>query len=246
MIKAEPVLQLEHVSAFLREGQSVNDVSLVVQPGELVAFVGSNSSGKGLALRLGAGLEAPLEGTVRLLGVNPARVAEPAYLDLRRRVGVVFDQPALISNMSVFNNVALPLRYHTVLSEPDIEGRVIAALREWGIEGLRDRFPAELMLGDARLVGIARAQILEPQILFFDDMLVGLDAGGLSRLRKFFESLRVKRGLTLVTSAGAPTKLFEVLDRVFFFQNGRLLSHGSPAEVLKTRDPGVLELFSVQ
>jgi phospholipid/cholesterol/gamma-HCH transport system ATP-binding protein len=245
MIKAGPALQLEHVSAFLREGQSVNDVSLQVQHGELVAFVGSNSSGKGLALRLCAGLEAPLEGTVRLLGVNPARVAEPGYLDLRRRVGVIFDQPALISNMNVFNNVALPLRYHTVLSESHIEGRVIAALREWGIEDLRDRFPAELMLGDARLVGIARAQIFEPEILFFDDMLVGLDAGGLSRLRKFFESLRTKRGLTIVTSAGAPTKLFEVLDRVFFFQNGRLLSNGSPAEVLKSKEPGVLELFSV-
>src|SRR5207253_7145916 len=128
MTKAGPALQLEHASAFLREGQSVNDVSLVVQPGELVAFVGSNSSGKGLALRLAAGLEAPLEGTVRLLGVNPARVGEPAYLELRRRVGVIFDQPALISNMSVFNNVVLPLRYHTVLSESDIEGRVIAAL----------------------------------------------------------------------------------------------------------------------
>lgn len=245
MIKAGPVLQLEHVSAFLREGQSVDDVSLLVQHGELVAFVGSNSSGKGLALRLAAGLEAPLEGTVRLLGVNPARAGEAADRDLRRRVGVIFDQPALISNMSVFNNVALPLRYHTVLSESDIEAKVIAALREWGVEGLRDRFPAQLMLGDARLVGIARAQILEPEILFLDDMLVGLDAAGLSQLRKFFGSLRSKRGLTLVTSAGAPTKLFELLDRVFFFRNGRLLAEGSPAEVLQTKEPGVLELFSV-
>ena len=245
MIKAGPVLQLDHVSAFLREGQSVDDVSLLVQHGELVAFVGSNSSGKGLALRLAAGLEAPIEGTVRLLGVNPARAGEPAYLDLRQRVGVIFDQPALISNMSVFNNVALPLRYHTVLSDSDIEAKVIAALREWDVEGLRNRFPAQLMLGDARLVAMARAQILEPEILFLDDMLVGLDAAGLSKLRRFFESLRSKRGLTLVTSAGAPTKLFELLDRVFFFRNGRLLAEGSPAEVLQTKEPGVLELFSV-
>ena len=245
MIKAGPVLQLDHVSAFLREGQSVDDVSLLVQHGELVAFVGSNSSGKCLALRLAAGLEAPIEGTVRLLGVNPARAGEPAYLDLRRRVGFIFDLPALISNMSVFNNVALPLRYHTVLSDSDIEAKVIAALREWGVEGLRNRFPAQLILGDARLVAMARAQILEPEILFIDDMLVGLDAAGLSQLRKFFESLRSKRELTLVTSAGAPTKLFELLDRVFFFRNGRLLAEGSPAEVLKTQEPGVLELFSV-
>jgi len=245
MIKAGPVLQLEHVSAFLREGQSVDDVSLLVQHGELVAFVGSNSSGKGLALRLAAGLEAPLEGTVRLLGVNPARVGEPAYLDLRQRVGVIFDQPALISNMSAFNHIALSMRYHTVISESDIDAKVISQISEWCAEGLRDRFPAQLMLGDARLVAMARAQILEPEILFLDDMLVGLDAAGLSKLRKFFERLRSKRGLTLVTSAGAPTKLFELLDRVFFFRNGRLLAEGSPAEVRKTQEPGVLELFSV-
>jgi phospholipid/cholesterol/gamma-HCH transport system ATP-binding protein len=245
MIKAEPALQLDHVSAFFREGQSIDEVSLLVRRGELVALVGGNDSGKSLALRLAAGLEAPIAGTVHLLGINPALATEPEYLSLRHRVGVVFDRPALISNMNVFNNVALPLRYHTALAPSAIEDKVIVALRAWGVENLRDRFPAELILGDARLVAIARAQILDPEILFLDDMLLGLDAGGLARLRKFFETMRAKGEKTLVTSAGASTRLFDVLDRLLFFRNGRMVADGSPADIAESRDPAVHELFSV-
>ena len=245
MTKDEPVLQLDKVSAFLREGHSVEDVSLLVRPGELVALVGGNSSGKSLALRLAAGLEAPQSGMIRLLGVNPAVAGEAEYVDLRRRVGVVFDRPGLLSNMNVFNNVALPLRYHTVLSEPEIEDKVMAALREWNVDHLRDQFPAELMLGDARFVAIARAEILDPEILFLDDMLLGLDAAGLTRLLAFFKSLRARERTTLITSAGAATKLFEALDRLLFFQNGRLVAEGSPADVVQSKDPAVQELFRV-
>ena len=245
MTTAEPALRLDRVSAFVREGQSVDDVSLLVRPGELVALVGGNNSGKSLALRLAAGLEAPLAGMVRLLGVNPAVAGEAEYVDLRRRVGVVFDRPALLSNMNIFNNVALPLRYHTVLSEPEIEDKVMAALREWNVEHLREQFPSELMLGDARFVAIARAEILDPEILFLDDMLLGLDAAGLTRLLAFFKSLRTQGRTTLITSAGAPTRLFDVLDRLLFFRNGRLVAEGSPADVVQSKDPAVHELFSV-
>ena len=121
----------------------------------------------------------------------------------------------------------------------------MAALRLWGIEHLRDWFPAELMLSDARFVALARALIVNPEILFLDDMLLGLDAWGLARLRGFFESVRAKRAMTLVTSAGAPTKLFEILDRVLFFQNGRMVADTTPAEAVRMPDPAVHEFHSV-
>jgi phospholipid/cholesterol/gamma-HCH transport system ATP-binding protein len=245
MIKGQPAVELDHVSAFLREGQSVDDVSLRVQHGELMALVGSDGSGKSLALLLAAGIEAPLTGIVRILGIDPALASEPAYVDLRRRVGVVFDRPALLSNMNVFTNIAVPLRYHTALSVPEIEDKVTEALRFWGIEHLRDWFPAQLMLSDARFVALARALVLNPEILFFDDMLLGLDARGLARLRGFFESIRSKRGMTLVTSAGAPTKLFDTVDRVVFFQNGRMVADGAPAEIVRMQDPAVQEFHNV-
>ena len=245
MTKGQAVLELDHVSAFLREGQSVEDVSLVVGHGQLVALVGGDGSGKSLALLLAAGIEVPQKGSVRVLGIDPELAPERTYVDLRRRVGVVFDRPGLLSNMSVYNNVALPLRYHTALLEPEIEHKVMGALHLWGIEHLRDWFPAQLMLSDARFAALARAQILNPEILFLDDMLLGLDARGLARLRRFFESVRANRAMTLITSAGAPTKLFEILDRVLFFENGRIVADGTPAEVVLMQDPAVHEFLSV-
>jgi phospholipid/cholesterol/gamma-HCH transport system ATP-binding protein len=245
MIKGQATLELDHVSAFLREGQSVDDVSLLVRHGELVALVGGDGSGKSLALLLAAGIESPLKGTVRVLSIDPALAPEETYVDLRRRAGVVFDRPALLSNMNVFNNIALPLRYHTGLLEPEIEAKVTEALRLWGIEHLRDWFPAQLMLSDARFVALARALILNPEILFLDDMLLGLDAWGLARLRGFFESVRSKRAMTLVTSAGVPTKLLEIMDRVLFFQNGRMVADTTPAEAVRMQDPAVHEFHSV-
>jgi len=245
VIKGQPTLELDHVSAFLRKGQRVDDVSLVVRHGELVALVGGDGSGKSLALSLAAGIEPPQKGSVRVLGIDPAVAAEPAYVDLRRRAGVVFDRPALMSNMSVFNNVALPLRYHTALPQKEIQDKVIEALRLWGIEHLQEWFPAELMLSDARFVGLARALILDPEILFLDDMLLGLDAWGLARVRRFFESVRAKRAMTLMTSAGAPTKLFEILDRIVFFEDGRMVADTTPADVSRMQNPAVHEFHNV-
>jgi len=245
VIKGQPTVELDHVSAFLREGQSVDDVSLLVRHGELVALVGGDGSGKSLALMLAAGIESPQKGVVRVLGIDPALAPDEAYVDLRRRVGVVFDRPALLSNMSVFNNIAVPLRYHTPLTAPEVEDKVTEALRLWEIEHLRDWFPAQLMLSDARFVALVRALILNPEILFLDDMLLGMDARGLARLRGFFESVRAKRVMTLITSAGAPTKLFEILDRVLFFENGRIVAEGAPADVFRMQNPAVHEFDSV-
>jgi phospholipid/cholesterol/gamma-HCH transport system ATP-binding protein len=147
--------------------------------------------------------------------------------------------------MSVYNNIALPLRYHTALLEPEIEDKVTEGLRLWGIEHLRDWFPTQLMLSDARFAALARALILNPEILFLDDMLLGLDAWGLARLRAFFESVRAKRAMTLVTSAGVPTKLLEIFDRVVFFEDGRIVADGAPAEVVRMPTPAVQEFHSV-
>jgi phospholipid/cholesterol/gamma-HCH transport system ATP-binding protein len=244
-MKSEPVVSLEHVSALVRAGWSIEDVSFVVGRGEVVALVGANGSGKSLALRVAAGLEAPMSGEVRLFGTDPYHAGPDDNVELRQRVGVVFDQHALLSNMTVFNNVALPLRYHTLLSEPEIESRVTAALEAWGVGGLRHYFPADLALGDGRLVALARALVMDPDILFIEEMLVGLDAGALARLRDFFETTRRSRRQAVVVSANAPSPLLEHVDRLFFFRAGRLVATGRPTELTTIRDPAVQEMFSL-
>ena len=240
-----PVVLLEHVSAVVRAGWSIEDVSFVVGRGEVVALVGANGSGKSLALRVAAGLEAPVTGEVRLFGIDPYPVSPEDNVELRQRTGVVFDRHALLSNMTVFNNVALPLRYHTLLTEPEIDSRVTAALQAWDVERLRHYFPADLTLGDARLVALARALVLDPDILFIEELLVGLDAPAQARLRDFFQATRTGRRQAVVVSANAPSPLLEHVDWLFFFRAGRLVASGRPTELATIRDPAVQELLSL-
>ncbi len=240
---AESVLELEHVSASVADHVRVDDLSLSVQRGEAVALVGSDASGKGLALKLCAGLEMPTSGTVRVLGVDPSQASEEEFLHLRQRVGFVFDKPALVSNLSVFNNVALPLRYHTALPESEIQDRVIARLRECGVDALRDRFPAELTLGDARLVAMARARVLDTEILFIDELLLGLDAEGLVRVRGLVEGYRKAGALTVVVTINAPTALFGLMDRLVLLRDGHMVAACPPVEASRVDDPMVLDFF---
>jgi len=235
---SEAAITLDHVSANEGNQVRVDDLSLTVRRGEAVALVGSHTSGKGLTLRLCAGLEAPESGSVRILGVNPA-VASEELLDLRQRVGFVFVKPALINSLSVFDNVALPLRYHATLPEAAIQDRVMARLVECSVEDLRDRFPAGLAMGDARLVALARAMAMDAELLLVDEVLFGLDADELVRFRKIVEGYRKQRTLTLVATFSAPTRLFAMMDRLVLIRNGRVVADCPPAEASRVADPMV-------
>jgi ABC-type transporter Mla maintaining outer membrane lipid asymmetry ATPase subunit MlaF len=243
-MRPETVLELAHVSASKGDRVRVEDLSLTVQRGEAVALVGSNASGKSLALKLGAGLETPASGAVRVLGVDPAQASEDEVLRLRQRIGVVFDKPALVSNMSVFNNVALPLRYHLAPPDDEVRDRVMARLAECGVEDVRDRFPVDLTLGDARLAAIARARAMDPDILFIDELLIGLDADDLARVRGLVEGPWREEGLTVVITLNAPTTLFRVFDRLVLLRDGRLVAACPPAEAARVKDPMVPDFFA--
>ena len=240
----ETVIELDHVSASEGDLARVDDLSLTVRRSEVVALVGSNASGKGLALKLCAGMETPAAGSVRVLGVDPARASDEQILRLRQRVGFVFIKPALISNMSAFDNVALPLRYHTALSETEIRERVMARLVECGVEVFRDRFPANLTMGDARLVAMARAMVLDAEILLVDEVLFGMDADELVRFRKIVENYRQQRGLTIVATFSAPTGLFAMMDRLVLIRNGRIVGDCPPAEASRVADPMVRDFVT--
>ena len=240
---SETVIELDQVSASEGILEHVEDVSLTVRRGEAVALVGSNRSGKGLALKLCAGLGIPSSGSVRVLGIDPAAASDEEVLHLRQRVGFVFAKPALISNLSVYNNVALPLRYHTALPEAAIQGKVMACLAECGVELFHDHLPGGLSMGDTRLAALARALVVEPEILFVDEVLFGLDADDLIRFRGLLEKYRRERGLTVVVSINAPTALFALMDRLVLMRDGRLVAVRSPAEVAQVDDPMVQGFF---
>jgi phospholipid/cholesterol/gamma-HCH transport system ATP-binding protein len=243
---SEAVITLDRVSASDGDQTLVEDISFTVQRGEAVALVGSNASGKGLVLRLCAGLEAPASGTVRVLGADLASATEEQLLALRQRVGFVFAKPALISSMTVFDNVALPLRYHAVVPESEVQERVLAHLTECGVAAFRDRMPADLMLGVARQAAIARAMVMDPDILCVDEVLLGLDADDLVRLRKILEQYRRAGRPTIVATINAPTSLLRVMDHLVLLRDGRLVAACPPGEAALVVDPMVPEFFGSQ
>ncbi len=239
----ETVIELDRVSASEGLLAHLEEVSLTVRRGEAVALVGSNRSGKGLALKLCAGMGEPSSGSVRVLGVDPSAASDEEMMHLRRRVGVVFAKPALLSNMCVYNNVALPLRYHAALPEAAVQDRVMSCLAECGVELFRDHMPSGLTMGDARLAALARALVTEPEILFVDDVLVGLDAGDLVRSRGLLGKRRRETGLTIVVSISAPTTLFALMDRLVLMQDGRIVAVRPPAEAAQVDNPMVRDFF---
>lgn len=241
--RGEAVIALDHVSASEGILEHVEDFSLMVHRGEAVALIGSNRSGKGLALKLCAGLGMPSSGSVRVLDMDPVAASDEEALHLRQRVGFVFAKPALISNMSVFNNVALPLRYHTALPEATIQDKVMACLAECGVELFREHLPAGLSTGDARLVALARALVMEPEILFVDEVLFGLDADDLVCFRELFEKYRREKGRTIVVTINAPTGLVALMDRLVLMRDGHLVAACPPAEAARVDDPMVRDFL---
>jgi ABC-type transporter Mla maintaining outer membrane lipid asymmetry ATPase subunit MlaF len=216
-------IELSGVVVQLQGQECLSDVTLTVASGECVVLLGPNRSGKSLILELCAGLVEPARGTVLVLGRDWSRVQAQDERDLRLRIGTVLQPPGLLSNLTLFNNVALPLRYHRAgLATGEIERLVTDQLGPLGLTPLRDRFPAQLSPGEARCAAIARALVLKPELLLVDDPVDGLDADMVGRLGEHFEATRRSRPMALVLTLRVSSPLLDCADRVAEVQAGRI------------------------
>ncbi|GAB1723570.1 MAG: ATP-binding cassette domain-containing protein [Nitrospira sp. CR1.1] len=231
----EPAIMFENVRAPMLGGDLWLELDLRIMAGEFVACVGPGRAGKSLMVELAAGLVAPESGRVLVLGKDWSEVADEDTKSVRLRVGVVLQQPGLLSNMTLFNNVLLPLRYHRGgMSDRHREQAVMGQLERLGLAALRDRFPAELNQGEARRGAIARAMMLAPEVLLLDDPVAGLDADMVLGLKGYVEEWRAHHPLTVLAVLRAWSPFVEAVDRVVVLREGRVQADG-------TRD-GVREL----
>jgi len=214
-------------------------VSLALPRGTTLAVMGGSGAGKTVLLRIVAGLLRPDRGEVRLLGTRIDRLREEQMLPLRRRTGFVFQGAALFDSLSVFENVAYPLREHTRLGEGEITDRVHHMLALVGLPGTDELLPAELSGGMRKRVGIARALVLEPEVVFFDEPTAGLDPTNARLVGELVARLHAGVCDTAIVVTHDVEFAGMVADQMAILHQGRFAAVGTPAEIHRSAEPTV-------
>jgi len=235
-----PVVELVDVEKSFEGTAVLRGVSLVLPKGETHVVMGGSGSGKTVTLRLTAGLIRPDRGQIRLFGGSIERLSEEELLPLRRRLGYVFQGAALFDSLSVYENVAYPLREHQRLDEGEIRERVVGVLRLVGLaEDVLGLLPAELSGGMRKRVGIARAIVGEPEVLLFDEPTAGLDPTNSKLVVELISQLREGVCDTAMVVTHDLDVARAIATRVSILINGRFAVSGPLAAVLESRDPSI-------
>ncbi len=245
--EAAPAIEVERIVT--RFGtQTVHDgVSFNVGRGTLVALIGGSGSGKSVLLREMIGLHRPTAGSVRLLGTDMWQAPVAARDGVRRRFGMMFQDGALFSSLTVAQNVAVPLLEHTRLPAATVDQLVALRLLQAGLpEGSGSKLPSELSGGMRKRAAIARAIALEPEILFLDEPTSGLDPITARGFDRMVRSLVDDLGITVFLVTHDLDTLLTVVDRLIVLSAGKVLADGPIDQVLAVDDPWLSEYFSVR
>ncbi len=239
----QPHIEIEHLT--FRRGERVifDDLSLTIPRGQVTAVMGPSGTGKTTLLKLIAGQLRPESGRVRVDGEDVHRLSRRALFELRRRMGMLFQSGALLTDLNVFDNVAFPLREHTRLSEAAIERIVLMKLQAVGLRGARHLMPSELSGGMARRVALARAIALDPAMVLYDEPFVGQDPITMGVLLKLIEKLNHSLGLTSVVVSHDVEEVLSIAHQVYVLSEGRVVAQGDVAAVRESADPYVRQFL---
>jgi phospholipid/cholesterol/gamma-HCH transport system ATP-binding protein len=215
----------------------LDDLSFTVQRGKVTALMGASGGGKTTVLRLIGGQVRPQQGELLFDGQEIAALDQPALYAARRRMGMLFQFGALFTDLSVFDNVAFPLREHTRLPEGLIRDIVLMKLNAVGLRGARDLMPSEVSGGMARRVALARAIALDPELIMYDEPFAGLDPISLGTAAQLIRRLNDTLGITSIVVSHDLEETFSIADQVIVLANGRVAAQGTPKEVMHSSDP---------
>ena len=240
-----PVIEVDGVCTAFGAQRVHDGLSFTVARGTLVALIGGSGTGKSVLLRELIGLHRPTAGRVSVLGTD-MWASPPAELNaVRRRFGMMFQDGALFSSLTVAQNVAVPLHEHTRLPDATIEGLVALRLLQAGLpEGAGSKFPSELSGGMRKRAAIARAIALEPEILFLDEPTSGLDPITARAFDQLLAFLNRDLGLTVLVVTHDLDTLLSIARRIVVLGQGKVMADGSAAEVMEVDDPWIQSYFS--
>ncbi len=215
----------------------LDGITLSVPRGKVTALMGASGGGKTTVLRLIGGQLKAQQGALLLDGADVAGFDQAAWYAARRRMGMLFQFGALFTDMSVFDNVAFPLREHTDLSETLVRDIVLMKLGAVGLRGARDLMPSEVSGGMARRVALARTIALDPDLVMYDEPFAGLDPISLGTAARLIRDLNDTMGLTSIIVSHDLDETFRIADKVVVLANGKIVAQGTPDEVRNSSDP---------
>lgn len=232
-----PLVELRNVQFGYGDRTILRDVSLSIPRGKVTALMGASGGGKTTVLRLIGGQQVAQGGEVLFDGRNVGAMDMQALYAARRRMGMLFQFGALFTDMSVFENVAFPLREHTDLSDELIRDIVLMKLNAVGLRGARDLMPSQISGGMARRVALARAIALDPELIMYDEPFAGLDPISLGTAAQLIRQLNDAMGLTTIIVSHDLEETFRLADHVVILGAGTIAAQGSPDEVRNSTDP---------
>ena len=236
-------IELCDVTKRLGDREVLDGVSLAILKGETMSVIGGSGAGKSVTLKHIVGLMKPDRGCVKVDGVDVTNSNHGSLETARRKIGFCFQGSALLNSLTVYENVALPLREHVRVDEPEIRRRVEEKLALVGLEDAGKKLPAEISGGMKKRVGLARAIIRDPEIILYDEPTAGLDPVMGSTINDLILDMQKKLGVTSVLVTHDMTSAFRVSNRIAMLLKGRIIKVGTPAEFRASQDPLVKQFI---
>jgi len=219
-------------------------VNLTISDREVMTIIGKSGCGKSVLLKHVIGLIKPDKGSIFIDGIDMTQLAGKDLDKIRGKLGMLFQSGALFDSLTVYGNIAFPLKEKTKLSKKEIRERVLQALDDVGLRGMGNKYPAEISGGMKKRVALARALITEPTIVLFDEPTTGLDPIILNSIHRLIINTHKKYGFTgLIISHEIP-EIFEVADKVAMLHNGIIVETGTPEEIKNSSDPIVKQFIT--
>ncbi len=236
------IVSIQHLTFSRGIRKIFDDISLTIQRGKITAIMGPSGTGKTTLLKLIGGQLSPDQGTIIVDHQNVHQLKRSDLYTLRKRMGMLFQTGALLTDLSVYDNVALPLREHSALSESMIRTLVLMKLHAVGLRGARDLMPNELSGGMARRIALARAIALDPMMIMYDEPFTGQDPISLGTLVKLIKELNNALGLTSIIVSHDVDETIGIADYIYVLSEGKVAGHGTP-EQIKNSDSEWVQQF---
>jgi phospholipid/cholesterol/gamma-HCH transport system ATP-binding protein len=244
MTTSEPVIEIKNLKIRLGGVWVHNDLNLTINRGEIIGVVGSSGAGKTTLLREILLLNRPNSGSIRIFNQEVLTASSAKLLEIQKRLGVLFQQNALFSSLTLLENTAFPLKEHTRLDDETINRLALLKIRMLGLPAdSAVKFPSELSGGMQKRAGLARAIVMDPELLFLDEPTAGLDPDNAAAFDELILNLQSTMGLTIVIITHDLDTLWRVTDRVAFLGEGKVLSIDPMSKLVHHPHPQIQEFF---